>query len=103
MINNFDYTFKRGEKIGIVGKNGSGKSTLLNMIVGKEEPSKGKVVVGDTVKIGYYHQDGMKFNNDHKVIDVIKDIAEYIPMEKGKMSAAQFLEKFLFSWNKMPC
>ena len=97
LINDFDYTFKRGEKIGIVGKNGSGKSTLLNMIVGKEEPSKGKIVIGDTVKLGYYHQDGMKFKEGQKVIEVIRAIAEYIPLEKGrKMSAAQFLEKFLF-------
>ncbi|MCH2233705.1 MAG: ABC-F family ATP-binding cassette domain-containing protein [Crocinitomicaceae bacterium] len=97
LINDFDYTFKRGEKIGIVGKNGSGKSTLLNMIVGKEAPSKGKIVIGDTVKLGYYHQDGMKFKEGQKVIEVIREIAEYIPLEKGrKMSAAQFLEKFLF-------
>ena len=102
LINDFSYTFKRGEKIGIVGRNGSGKSTLLNMITGKEEPSKGKVVVGETVVMGYYHQSGLtnalfEKSSDKKVIDVIRDIAEYIPLEKGrKLSAAQFLEMFLF-------
>jgi ATP-binding cassette subfamily F protein uup len=97
ILNDFSYVFKRGEKIGIVGANGSGKSTFLNMLTGSEQPTKGKIVVGDTVVMGYYHQDGMKFKDDQKVIDVIKDIAEFIPLTKGKkMSAAQFLEKFLF-------
>jgi ATP-binding cassette subfamily F protein uup len=97
ILNNFEYVFKGGEKIGIVGNNGTGKSTFLNMITGSVEPTKGKVVVGDTVVMGYYHQDGMKFRDDQKVIEVIRDIAEYIPLTKGKqMSAAQFLEKFLF-------
>lgn len=97
LINDFSYVFKRGEKIGIVGANGSGKSTFLNMLTGSEEPSKGKIVVGETVVMGYYHQDGLKFKPEKRVIEVIKDIAEYIPLTKGrKMSAAQFLEKFLF-------
>lgn len=97
LINDFSYVFKRGEKIGIVGANGSGKSTLLNMLTGSEEPSKGKIIVGDTVVMGYYHQDGMKFKEGKKVIEIIRDIAEFIPLTKGKkMSAAQFLEKFLF-------
>jgi ABC transport system ATP-binding/permease protein len=98
ILTGFDYVFKGGEKIGIVGGNGTGKSTFLNMISGSVEVDKGKVVVGDTVVMGYYHQDGMKFKDDQKVIDVIKDIAEFIPLAKGKkMSAAQFLEKFLFT------
>ncbi|MEX1002901.1 MAG: ABC-F family ATP-binding cassette domain-containing protein [Crocinitomicaceae bacterium] len=102
IINDFSYTFKKGEKIGIVGANGTGKSTFLNMLTGSESPSKGKIVVGDTVVMGYYHQDGIKSvpalnKPDKRVIEVIRDIAEYIPLTKGKkMSAAQFLEKFLF-------
>ncbi len=97
LIENFDYTFKRGEKIGIVGNNGAGKSTFLNMLVGKEQPSKGKIVVGETVVMGYYHQDGLKFDEDKKVIDIIRDIADFIPLTKGhKLSAAAFLEMFLF-------
>ncbi|MCG8576318.1 MAG: ABC-F family ATP-binding cassette domain-containing protein [Flavobacteriales bacterium] len=97
LIRDFSYVFKRGEKIGIVGANGTGKSTFLNMITQGIEPSKGKIVVGETVVMAYYHQDGMKFREDQKVIEVIKDVAEFIPLTKGKkMSAAQFLEKFLF-------
>lgn len=97
LIRDFSYVFKRGEKVGIVGNNGTGKSTFLNMITGSEQPSKGKVVVGETVVMGYYHQDGMKFREDQRVIEIIKEIAEFIPLSKGRtMSAAQFLEKFLF-------
>ncbi len=97
ILNDFSYLFKRGEKVGIVGNNGIGKTTFLNMILGKEDLSKGKIVIGDTVKIGYYSQKGMKIKEDKKVIEVIKDIAEFIPLEKGKkLSALQFLERFLF-------
>jgi ATP-binding cassette subfamily F protein uup len=97
IINELDYNFKRGEKMGVVGSNGTGKSTFLNMLCGAEEPSKGKISVGDTVVMGYYHQSGASFKEGKKVLEVITDIAEYIPLEKGKkMSAAQFLEKFLF-------
>jgi ATP-binding cassette subfamily F protein uup len=97
LINDLDYIFKRGEKIGIVGNNGTGKSTLLNMIVGREQPTKGRIEVGETVVIGYYHQDGMKFKEGQRVVDAIKEIAEFIPLSKGRtMSATQFLEKFLF-------
>src|SRR5690606_22590265 len=93
----FSYVFKRGEKVGIVGANGSGKSTFLNMLTGKEEPGKGKIVIGDTVVLGYYHQDGMKFKPEQRVIEVIREIAEHIPLTRGKkLSAAQFLEMFLF-------
>ena len=98
LINNFNYVFRRGEKVGIVGKNGTGKSTLLNMITGSQQPTKGRIEVGDTVVMGYYHQDGMKFKPGQKVIEAIQEIAEHIPLTKGRsMSAAQFLEKFLFS------
>lgn len=97
IINHLDYGFKRGEKLGIVGANGTGKSTFLNMLVGTEEPSKGKISVGDTVVMGYYHQSGANFKSGKKMLEVITDIAEFIPLDKGKrMSAAQFLEKFLF-------
>ncbi len=97
IIENFDYVFKRGEKLGIVGKNGAGKSTFLNMLVGKEQPSKGKISVGETVVMGYYHQDGLKFDEEKKVIEIIKDIAEFIPLTNGRrLSAAQFLEMFMF-------
>lgn len=97
IIDQLDYVFKRGEKLGIVGHNGAGKSTFLNLLVGQELPTKGKISVGDTVVMGYYHQDGLKFDEDKKVIDIIKDIAEWIPLTKGrKMSAAQFLEMFMF-------
>lgn len=97
ILNGLDYVFKRGEKLGIVGANGTGKSTFLNLITGAIEPDKGKVVIGETVVMGYYHQQGAKFKSGKKVLEVITDIAEYIPLDKGKkMSAAQFLEKFLF-------
>jgi len=97
IIENFDYVFKRGEKLGIVGENGAGKSTFLNMLVGKELPTKGKISIGETVVMGYYHQDGLKFDEDKKVIEIIKDIAEFIPLTKGrKLSASQFLEMFMF-------
>ncbi|MCH2224071.1 MAG: ABC-F family ATP-binding cassette domain-containing protein [Crocinitomicaceae bacterium] len=98
ILNEFSYVFKRQERVGIVGNNGSGKSTFLNMIMGKEPTDKGKIVLGETVVFGYYNQEQLKCEDDQKVIDVIRDIAEYIPLEKGReMSAAQLLEKFLFS------
>lgn len=97
LIENLDYVFKKGEKLGIVGKNGTGKSTFLNMLTGREQPTSGRIEVGETVVMGYYHQDGLKFDEDKKVIDIIRDIADYIPLTKGqKMSAAGFLEMFLF-------
>jgi len=97
ILDKFDYTFKRAERIGIVGKNGVGKSTFLDIITGKKEPQKGKVVVGETVKYGFYKQEGMKFKSGAKVIDAVKDVAEFIPLGKGqKISAGQLLERFLF-------
>jgi ATP-binding cassette subfamily F protein uup len=104
MLNNFSYVFKRKERIGIVGKNGVGKSTFLNMITGKLEADNGKIVTGDTVKFGYYTQAGIKLKEDKRVIEVVKDIAEVIPVAGGrKLTAAQFLERFLFDkdiqWN----
>jgi len=97
LIEELDYVFKKGEKLGIVGKNGTGKSTFLNMLTGSEQPTSGRIEIGETVVMGYYHQDGLKFDEDKKVIDIIRDIADYIPLAKGqKMSAAGFLEMFLF-------
>jgi ATP-binding cassette subfamily F protein uup len=97
ILNQLSYVFKRKERLGIVGNNGTGKSTFLNLIQGLEPVDSGSVVVGETVVFGYYNQELIKVPDDKKVIDVIRDIAEYIPLEKGRqMSAAQFLEKFLF-------
>ncbi|MEY3236650.1 MAG: hypothetical protein RI883_751 [Bacteroidota bacterium] len=97
ILENFTYNFQRKERLGIVGNNGTGKSTFLNVIQGREEVDKGKVVIGETVVFGYYSQELIKVDEDKKVIDVIRDIAEFIPLEKGRqLSAAQFLEKFLF-------
>ncbi len=97
IMDDFSYTFNRRERLGIVGNNGTGKSTFLNVIQSIIEPDKGKVVVGETVSFGYYNQELIKVDDDKKVIDVIRDIAEFIPLDKGKqLSAAQFLERFLF-------
>jgi ATP-binding cassette subfamily F protein uup len=97
IVNQLDYTFKRQERLGIVGPNGAGKSTLLKMIMGEEQPDTGKIVVGETVVFGYYSQKNIEVDENKKVIDVIREVAEFIPLEKGReMSAAQFLEKFLF-------
>jgi ATP-binding cassette subfamily F protein uup len=97
ILDNLTYTFKRQERLGIVGPNGVGKSTLLRIITGEEEPDAGKVVVGETVVFGYYSQANIEVDENMKVIDVIRDVAEFIPLEKGReMSAAHFLEKFLF-------
>lgn len=98
ILDGFDYTFKRGEKIGIVGKNGSGKSTFLNMILGLEPFDSGKIQTGETVVFGYYSQGGMKLKDDYRVIEVMKEIAEYFPLADGaKISASQILERFLFT------
>jgi len=104
IIEDFSYVFKNQERVGIIGNNGVGKSTFLNMISQEIEPDKGKIVIGETVVFGYYKQENIELPNDKRVIEVITDIAEYIPLEKGKqMSAAQFLERFLFPrsmhWN----
>ena len=89
--------FKRGERIGLVGHNGTGKSSLLQLILGIAEPDAGKVVVGETVVFGHYAQEGGHFNEDWKVIDAVRDIADWIPLKGGaKLTAAQLLERFLF-------
>jgi ABC transport system ATP-binding/permease protein len=97
VLNGFDYVFQRGEKVGLAGRNGTGKTTFLNMITGKEEPDGGKVTVGDTVIFGYYTQEGLNFTEEQKVIDVVRAIADFIPLAKGqKITAAQMLERFMF-------
>lgn len=97
IINGFSYVFKKGEKIGVVGKNGAGKSTFLNMIMELEKPDAGTISTGETIVYGYYSQEGMKLNEDKRVIEVVKDIAEYIPLADGsKLSASGLLTKFLF-------
>jgi ATP-binding cassette subfamily F protein uup len=101
ILNRFEYVFQRGERIGIIGKNGTGKSTFLNMITGGLEPDSGKIIQGETIKFGYYTQDGIKPKPMQKVIDVVREFGEYIPLMKGKqISAQQLLERFLFSRKK---
>ena len=98
VLDSFSYKFKRKERVGVVGQNGTGKSTFLQLITQALAPDTGKVVVGDTVTFGHYRQEGIQLKEDKRVIDVIRDIADYIPLEKGKeLSAAQLLERFLFS------
>ncbi len=98
IVEDFHYKFKKNERVGIVGKNGTGKTTFLKLITKQMRPDSGTVVIGGTVKFGYYTQDGMQLNKDKRVIDVVTDIAEFIPLEKGqKLSASQLLERFMFS------
>ena len=97
IINDFSYTFKRADRIGLAGKNGTGKSTLLNIITGFLQPEKGKVSVGETTVYGYYKQGGLAFNEKERVIDIVKSDAEYIKMADGQtISASQLLTLFLF-------
>jgi len=101
ILHKFDYVFKKGERIGIIGKNGTGKTTFLNILTGGIKPESGKVVVGETVKFGYYTQSGIQPKKGQKVIDVIKEFGDYIPLKKGRqISAQQLLERFLFSRKK---
>ena len=97
ILKGFDYTFKKGDRIGIVGKNGTGKTTFLNILQGLEKPDSGKVNIGDTVIFGNYSQQGLQIKDDVRVIEYVKSIAENFPLAKGgSLSAAQFLELFLF-------
>ncbi len=101
ILENFSYDFQRGERIGIIGKNGTGKSTFLNILTKTLVPDAGKVVIGDTIKVGYYTQSGINPKPGQKVIDIIKEYGEYIPLTKGKIiSASQLLERFLFDAKK---
>ena len=98
ILKDFYYNFARYEKMGIVGNNGTGKSTFIKMLLGLEPIDQGKFDIGDTVRFGYFSQEGLQFNEQQKVIDVVRDIAEYIDMGGGKhLSASQFLQHFLFS------
>lgn len=98
ILKDFYYNFSRFEKMGIVGNNGTGKSTFIKMLLGKVTPDCGKFDIGDTVRFGYFSQEGLKFHEDQKVIDIITDIADYIDLGGGKhMTASQFLNFFLFS------
>ncbi|MDV7139594.1 ABC-F family ATP-binding cassette domain-containing protein [Maribacter sp. TH_r10] len=101
ILDQFEYTFTKGERVGIIGKNGTGKSTFLNILSGADQPDSGKVVIGDTIKIGYYTQKGIEIKQGQKVIDVIREFGDYIPLKKGKqISAQQLLERFLFDRKK---
>ena len=98
ILNDFYYNFSRFEKMGIVGNNGTGKSTFIKMLLGEVAPDSGKFDIGETVRFGYFSQEGLKFRDDQKVIDIITDIADYIDLGGGKhMTASQFLNHFLFS------
>lgn len=97
VIHGFNYIFKKGDRIGLAGKNGSGKSTFLNLISGAIVPDQGRIVLGETVKIGYYKQTGLNFKEDERVIDVVKAVAEYITLSNGEqLTASQLLTNFLF-------
>tara|TARA_Y100001968_G_scaffold56079_2_gene47262 strand:+ start:1554 stop:3422 length:1869 start_codon:yes stop_codon:yes gene_type:complete len=101
LFENFDYNFQKGERAGIIGKNGTGKSTFLNILTGQIKPDTGKVVVGETIKFGYYTQNGIQVKPGQKVIDVIREFGDYIPLKKGRqISAQQLLERFLFDRKK---
>ncbi len=97
LIEGFSYKFKKGERVGVAGVNGAGKTTLIKILTKEITPTAGKVIIGDTVVFGHYHQDNDSLNEDLRVIDSIREIAEYIPLKKGrKMTAESLLEKFLF-------
>ncbi|HLU81502.1 MAG TPA: ABC-F family ATP-binding cassette domain-containing protein [Flavobacteriaceae bacterium] len=101
LFKNFSYSFQRGERLGIIGKNGTGKSTFLNILTGKIKPDSGKIVIGETIKFGYYTQKGIRVKEGQKVIDVIREYGDYIPLKKGRqISAQQLLERFLFDRKK---
>ena len=98
ILDDFSYIFARYEKMGIVGNNGTGKSTFIKILMGEEKPDSGRLEIGETVRFGYYSQEGLKFNEQMKVIDVITDIAEVIELGNGKrLTASQFLQHFLFT------
>jgi ATP-binding cassette subfamily F protein uup len=101
IVKDFTYLFKPGERIGIIGKNGVGKSTFLNMLLGLEKQDGGRIIKGDTVRFGYYSQQGMQISDDKRVIEVITDIAEYLEVGKGqKLTATTLLKMFLFDAKK---
>jgi ATP-binding cassette subfamily F protein uup len=97
LLKDFYYNFSRFEKMGIVGNNGTGKSTFIKMLLGEVQPDEGRIIIGDTVRFGYFSQEGLQFDEQQKVIDVITDIADYIDMGGRKMTASQLLQYFLFT------
>ena len=98
ILKDFYYNFSRFEKMGIVGNNGTGKSTFIKMLMGLVQPDSGRIVVGETVRFGYFSQEGLQFDDNQKVIDVVRDIAEYVDLGSGRhLSASQFLQHFLFT------
>ena len=98
ILKDFYYNFSRFEKMGIVGNNGTGKSTFLKMLLGQLQPDEGRIVIGETVRFGYFSQEGLQFDEQQKVIDVVRDIAEYVDLGSGKhLSASQLLQYFLFT------
>ena len=101
ILDQFDYNFQRNDRIGIIGKNGTGKSTLLNLLTNSIQPDAGKIIRGETLKFGYYTQEGIYIKEGQKVIEVIQEFGEFIPLKKGKkISAQQLLERFLFDRKK---
>ena len=101
ILDKYSYVFQRGERVGVIGKNGTGKSTFLDILTEKSKADSGKIIIGETIKFGYYTQNGIKVKNSQKVIDVVRDFGDYIPLKKGKqISAQQLLERFLFSRQK---
>ena len=97
LIDDFEYIVLKNQRLGIIGPNGCGKSTLMKIITGKEEPDQGMVEIGDTVKIGYFAQEVTEMDENQRVIDYIKDVAEYVPTKDGRITASQMLERFLFT------
>jgi ATP-binding cassette subfamily F protein uup len=98
ILDDFNYIFSRYEKMGIVGNNGTGKSTFIKILMGQQQPDSGRLDIGETVRFGYYSQEGLAFNEQMKVIDVVKDIAEVIELSDGRrLTASQFLQHFLFT------
>lgn len=101
LFKGINYNFQKGERLGIIGKNGTGKSTFLNLISGSQKADSGKIVFGETIKVGYYTQGGIEVKTGQKVIEVIREFGEYIPLKKGRqISASQLLERFLFDGKK---
>ena len=101
LLDKFEYNFQKGERIGVIGKNGTGKSTFLNILTGAIKPDSGKVVIGETIRFGYYTQAGIQTKPGQKVIDVIREYGDFIPLQKGRqISAQQLLERFLFDRKK---
>ena len=101
LLHKFSYNFQPGDRLGIIGKNGTGKSTFLNLLTGAVQPDSGKITTGETIKFGYYTQSGIEIKEGQKVIDVIREFGEFIPLKKGRqISAQQLLERFLFDRKK---